>query len=129
MTTTQTTEPRSTPREAQGQSLPTLRPRVDVYESEDAFLLFAELPRVAESGVEVTLEQDVLRIEAEQEALPPAGYALKAAEFRPGRFARSFRITDAIDADLIEAKLESGVLRLRLPKSKPVTRKISVATH
>ena len=51
------------------------------------------------------------------------------SEIGYGKFSRAFELPDDIDADKIDAKLESGVLTLRVPKAetvKPKTIKVQV---
>ncbi len=59
----------------------------------------------------------------------PEGYSLSFAEFQAGDYERSFRLTDQIDRDRIEAVYADGVLKLTLPKAeKAKAKKISVKT-
>ncbi|MDA0205606.1 MAG: Hsp20/alpha crystallin family protein [Acidobacteria bacterium] len=51
----------------------------------------------------------------------PATYTSKQAAYtmrerRAGKFERSFRVPDAVDADGITAKYDKGVLEIRVPK-------------
>jgi HSP20 family molecular chaperone IbpA len=99
----------------------------DVIETEDAILVMADLPGVDENSVELTLEKNVLKIDAYPEIEAPQGYTLAYAEYGVGDFERSFVLSDEIDREKIEAKVKNGVLHLRLPKSGAArTRKIAV---
>lgn len=80
---------------------------VDLYESEQALTLVADLPGVAQEQVELELEADELRIVAR----PPV-------ERRPVVYARRFRITAPIDPAGVSAALEHGVLVVTLPRSE-----------
>ncbi|MBF0518609.1 MAG: Hsp20/alpha crystallin family protein, partial [Nitrospirae bacterium] len=57
------------------------------------------------------------------------GYKLSYAEYKVGDYERSFTLSDQIQKDKIEAKLQNGVLNLVLPKVDEVkTRKIEIKT-
>lgn len=80
-------------------------PSVDVFESKLDFLLLADLPGVAANDVKIEVDRGTLSLKA-----PRKDQALD--------YNRKFRLNVAVDPEGIEAKLEFGVLRLRLPKSK-----------
>lgn len=80
-------------------------PAVDVYESDEELLLFADLPGVKKGGVKLRFEEDRLFLEAR-------------ANDDMHVFRRSFALEDRFDADRIEAKLDDGVLSVHLPKSE-----------
>jgi HSP20 family protein len=103
-----------------------LTPRVDILETENELLLFADLPGVAQDAVDIRFENGELAIHARRAvATPAAGFA--RAEVPSADYFRSFRVSDKIDASRISAELKHGVLQLKLPKqeiAKP--RKIAV---
>jgi HSP20 family molecular chaperone IbpA len=102
-------------------------PRADVYESEEAIVVVADMPGVDENSVDITLEQDVLTINGYVEPVYPEGYNLAHAEYQVGDFVRAFTLSDQIDRDGIEAAVRDGVLRLHLPKvTEAKTRRIAV---
>jgi HSP20 family protein len=97
-------------------------PPVDVVDQGDAVLLVADLPGVPAEAAEVTVHEGVLALSALQKA-PPAG-----APFERKRYVRRFAVADTLDPDGIEAKLQDGVLTLRIPKvPKAAPRTIAVA--
>lgn len=91
-----------------------VRPRVDVYENADEYLVLADLPGVKKEDVDVRFEAGELHVAAERGHV--AAGAPLAEEYRAAPFARAFAMPDGIDADKIDATLEKGVLRVRLPK-------------
>lgn len=106
---------------------PCFIPRSDIMETEDQYLLALDMPGVEEGSIDITLEKHVLTISGQTVQEAPEGYSLAHAEFRNGDYERSFRITNAIDRDAIEAVFQDGVLRLMLPKAEEAkARKISV---
>jgi HSP20 family molecular chaperone IbpA len=102
-------------------------PYVDVYETEDAFVVTADVPGVAESALEVTVEKDRLSILGRPDTPERNGLRVRLAEFGGHEFQRGFTLPDGVDRDRIEASFKNGVLRLTLPKSESLRpRRISV---
>jgi HSP20 family molecular chaperone IbpA len=101
-------------------------PRVDIYETEDAIAIVADVPGVDEESIDITLENRILSIRGYVEPEWPENYSLAYAEYRVGDFERSFTLADTIDQGGIEATVNAGVLRLNLPKAQPETRRITV---
>ena len=105
-------------------------PRVDILEKQDGLELLVELPGADEGSVNVTLEKNVLKIEAQVDA-PDYG-ACKPAhiEYGVGDFSRSFTLSEEIDRDGIQASMKDGLLHLSLPKAEPAkTRKIAIQSN
>lgn len=93
-------------------------PRADVYETEEAIFVVADMPGVHENSVDITLEDNVLTINGYVESQQPEGHNLAYAEYRVGDYVRAFTLSDRIDRGAIEATVRDGVLRLRLPKAQ-----------
>ncbi len=92
-------------------------PPVDVLESDAEYLLRLDAPGVDENSVRVELEGGLLSIEGEREAHDEAAeLRWTRRERKTGALKRNFRLPDAIDRDAIEAKLDRGVLEIRIPK-------------
>lgn len=99
-------------------------PAVDIFEEEDAIVLSAELPGMKAEDVHVHVENQVLTLSGERKLEreeQKEGY--HRVERSYGTFTRSFTLPKHVDAESIEAKLEDGVLRLRLPKRAPAERR------
>ena len=106
---------------------PYVAPRVDVHETQDAYVVTADVPGVSESTLDITLEKDQLAIEGRVESSPRDGHRLRLAESTAGGFRRNFTVPEGIDRDRISATVKNGVLNLTLPKSAAVRpRKIAV---
>lgn len=95
-------------------------PRADVYETEDAIVIVADMPGVDENSVNITLEDNVLTINGLVEPEQPEGQNLVYAEYRVGDYVRAFTLSDQIERDKIEATVKDGVLSLHLPKVEEV---------
>ena len=106
---------------------PAFVPRADIYETDEAIVVVADMPGVDENSIDITLEKDVLTINGFVEPATPEGYSLAYAEYRVGDYQRAFALSNQVDRDGIEASLKDGVLRLHLPKvTEAKTRKIAV---
>lgn len=104
-------------------------PRADIFEDDKGIIVLTDIPGANEKTVDITLEKNVLSINAYVEAAVPKGYDVAYAEYEEGDYQRSFRLSDEIDREKIEAVVSGGVLRLRLPKAQEAkTKKISVKT-
>jgi len=102
-------------------------PRADIYEDGDNISIVVDVPGVDESSIEIGLEKGVLTIDGYVEPRAPEGYTLAYAEYETGDYHRSFKLSNQIDLDNIEATVKDGVLHLLLPKVGPAkTKKIAV---
>ena len=102
-------------------------PRADIYETENEIIVLTDIPGANEETVDITLEKNILSITAYVDAAIPSGFDIAYAEYEEGDYQRSFRLSDEIDRDKIEAVVNEGVLRLRLPKTQGAkTKKIAV---
>lgn len=96
----------------------TYTPKVDIWETEDDIYVQAEMPGVSQKTVDVKLEDHILSILGRVEMPDVNGFEKVYSEYEAGTFERSFRLTNEIDPDKIEARVAHGVLSLRLPKSE-----------
>jgi HSP20 family molecular chaperone IbpA len=104
-----------------------LVPAVDIYEDEQSVVLLADVPGVAEDGIDITVDRGVLTLHAHTKQTAPAGFKPIYEEYVPADYERQFTLGDAIDSARISASVTNGVLKLELPKAaRAVPRKISV---
>jgi HSP20 family protein len=102
-------------------------PRADIYETDEAIVVVADMPGVDEDSLDITLEKGVLTLNGTVEPEAHEGYSLAYTEYRVGDYVRSFSLSNEIDQEAIEASLKDGVLRLTLPKiTEARTTKIAV---
>ena len=102
-------------------------PRTDIYEVEDEIILALDMPGINENAFEITLEKNILNVKGYAQIEDADEYTLTLAEYETGDYERSFRVSDAIAKDKIEAVYKDGVLRLTLPKAEQAkARKIAV---
>lgn len=93
------------------------RPPADVAETEDQLTVVVELAGIDEDDLDIVLHDDALVIEGERH---PDGIGedavYHAVEIRQGRFRLEVPVPSRIADDEVEATLERGLLRVRLPK-------------
>jgi HSP20 family protein len=103
-------------------------PAMDLVETEDHFVLRADLPGLSEEDVTIEVEDRVLTVSGERKAeheTSKEGYHRIERAF--GAFSRSLTLPEGTDAEAVAAKFDRGVLEVRIPKPeqrKP--RKISI---
>ncbi len=94
-------------------------PAVDIRETDDALIVAAELPGIERKDVKVDIKDGVLTISGERKYEKEADEEnVHRMERVYGRFSRSFSLPSNVDVDKVEAKLENGVLTVRLPKKE-----------
>jgi HSP20 family protein len=102
-------------------------PAVDIFETETAITVLADMPGVRADGLGIDLRENVLSIEGRVADIESPGEQVLLQEYETGSFRREFRLTNLIDQDKIDASLSDGVLRLTLPKAEAARpRKIEV---
>ncbi|HYX26667.1 MAG TPA: Hsp20/alpha crystallin family protein [Thermoanaerobaculia bacterium] len=104
-------------------------PPVDIQETEDGYRLQAELPGLTKDDVQITLENNVLRLSGErkfEKDVQKEGY--QRIERTYGSFARSFALPQQVNGEGVQAAFENGLLTITVPKAdqaKP--RKIAIS--
>jgi HSP20 family protein len=94
-------------------------PRVDIMETEDEFVIKAEIPEVNKEDVKVTVENGVLMLHGERkQEKEEKGKTFHRIERHYGAFNRSFTLPDTVDQESIKASFKDGMLSIRLQKSK-----------
>jgi HSP20 family protein len=92
-------------------------PPMDLVETEEHFVLRADLPGLSEEDVSIELEDSVLTVagerKAEHEDKKEGFYRLERSF---GQFRRSLTLPEGVDADGIMASFDKGVLEVRIPK-------------
>src|ERR1051326_915622 len=96
-------------------------PALDVVEKRDAYIVIADLPGVNQSNVELTFEQNILKIRGEKapmfDVANDGELRVYGSERVTGMFERSVRLPEFVDSDRISAELRDGVLSVTIPKA------------
>jgi len=93
-------------------------PAVDVFDTQEAVVLKAELPGMDPDDIQIEVEDNVLTIKGErkfEEEVDEERYY--RVERRFGSFQRSLALPQGVKADEIAAAYEDGILTLTVPKA------------
>jgi len=96
---------------------------VDLYEDKDNTYVRAELPGVSREDINVEMVDGYLTVSASRKTPAAEGQAEQSSSF-----SRSVRVPEEVQANLVSAAYENGVLTVTLPKreeAKP--KKVTVA--
>jgi HSP20 family protein len=104
-------------------------PPVDIYETQEAIVVLADMPGVPADKVTIDVKESQLTISGEIVMPQGAQEQLLVREYDTGNFLREFTLGQLVDQSRIEAGMKDGVLRLTLPKvEKAKPRKIEIKT-
>lgn len=108
---------------------PVFTPAVDIFETDRDLNVLADMPGVKSEDLTIDLRESVLTLSAEVSNPESEKETEIFREYRTGRYFRQFTLSEVIDQEKIEAKMQDGVLSLKLPKIAPATpRRIEVRT-
>jgi len=91
-------------------------PAVDIEETDDAYVVEAELPGVRREDVQVEASSGVLTITGEFKERERTGI-LRRRTRRTGRFEFRTTLPTSVDSEAITASLHDGVLTVKVPKA------------
>jgi HSP20 family protein len=92
-------------------------PAVNVWQSEEAVAITAELPGIEPSDIEITVKDNLLTLTGERKAPDIAGDATWHRRERAfGRFARTIRLPFPARDDQVQARFANGVLRIAVAR-------------
>lgn len=113
---------------AAGDARPTLRPRYELNETDDAYALQVYLPGVDKAGLEITADEATLTVAGHRAWRPPEGWTASHRETPDADYELTLAHDGALNVEKIHAELADGVLRVTLPKAEAAKpRKIAVA--
>lgn len=94
-------------------------PAVDIEETDEQFVVRADIPGVNPEDIEVTLENGVLTITGTREdEVKEERKGFRRVERFKGRFFRRFSLPESAAADDVKARTEKGVVEIVIPKSR-----------
>jgi HSP20 family protein len=92
-------------------------PPVDIYETDNAVVMKAELPGISKNDISIELKDNTLVIRGErkrEDEVKEGGYHRMERVY--GAFQRSFLLPTTVDQEKVKANYKDGVLELYLPK-------------
>ena len=114
MATPTATMPRSATRESTERPTRTIAPPVDIFETDQSFVMLADLPGVGPDGLEVSTERDTLTIRGRTDRPEEEP---DYQEFVLSDYRRTFALTEDLDVSQVSATLTDGVMRIQIAKS------------
>ncbi len=109
---------------------PSLRMRIDVTETPQAYAVEADLPGVNKQDIDVRVHGNVVQIDAQvkrESRKTSNGDRMLRSERYEGNVSRTFTLAQDIDESKVKAHYDKGVLSLELPKkSQEEYRKIAI---
>lgn len=105
-------------------------PKVDIYETENAYVLNAELPGLTKDQIDIDINDNTLTLKGEkkfEEKVEKDNYVRIERSY--GNFSRSFALSDDVNPEGITANYKEGVLEVTLPKkeeAKPKEIKVEI---
>lgn len=104
-------------------------PGIDISETDNHFLISAELPGMSKEDIDISLDNGRLSISGERKfEKEEEGKTFHRVETRYGSFNRSFQLPDNVDEESINAKYENGLLNITIDKAEDkVKKKIEIS--
>ena len=101
-----------------GEGFADFMPAVDIQETDNEFLVRADLPGVKKEEIKIQVADGVLAIEGERrQDKEEKGKRFHKVEREYGRFVRRFALPIEIDGEKVRAEFKDGVLNVVLPKA------------
>ena len=108
-------------------------PPVDIFETENDWVLKADLPDVKMSDIDIRIENGTLTLKGSRKFERTDGAkGYHRVERSYGDFARYFSLPETVDSEKVRAEFAGGVLTVTLPKkeiAKPRSIKVQVSNN
>lgn len=92
-------------------------PNADIYETAEAYVVSLEMPGAVKDSIALTIENDVLEVQAEVGPHHREGDTVLHRELRSTGYHRVFTLGRGIDRNTVDAVFEDGVLTVKLFKT------------
>jgi HSP20 family protein len=110
-------------------ALPAWSPALDVHETDDAWLVTADLPGMRKEDIKISVENGLLTVQGEKKEVHEHKNARSVRSERlHGSFIRAVSLPEGVDTSAIQAEYKDGVLHLQLPKKEEAKPK-SISVH
>jgi HSP20 family protein len=104
----------------------TVSPAVDVVETEDGYVVFADLPGIEARDIDISVAGSVLTLKGKRKAAERRGEVYRKETWE-GTFQRTLSLPAGVDPDKVTAVFRDGVLEVTIGKREEARpRRISV---
>jgi len=94
-------------------------PSVDISETDDGFIVTADVPGMGAEDIKISVANDVLTLKGDKKNIREGdGENFHRVERTFGSFERTFSLPTGVDSGSVKAKYKDGVLEVKIPKSK-----------
>ena len=93
-------------------------PAVNAYANQDGVVITAELPGVKSEDLDVSVHRDAVTLSGERQTNTEEAKGYHRRERRQGRFVRTLSLPFMVDPNGVEAAMNNGLLRLKLPRAE-----------
>ena len=93
-------------------------PALDLYQNNDNFVAFVELPGMRKEDIEISLHDGNLNIAGERKSSSSNGEQAERTERYVGNFRRSISLPAPVDANKVSATYRDGILTVTMPKAE-----------
>lgn len=106
----------------------TWMPSVNIRETESAFYVEAELPGLTKKDIDITLENNMLKLSGERRFEKDTNEeSYHRVERSYGSFLRTFSLPSQVNSEGVKASFKDGVLTVEVPKAEEAKpRKIAI---
>lgn len=106
------------------------KPECDIYETDNEYKIYFDVPGVEKSDINLNVEKDVLTLTANCSKEPVKDYDCLREEMRYTGYKRSFELNNTVNTEKINADYENGSLLVTLPKrEEQKTKEIQINVH
>jgi HSP20 family protein len=91
---------------------------IDIYRVGDEYVVEMDLPGVDPSSIDISVERNMLTVEAEAQSTHEQVDDVVVCERRHAKYRRQLYLGDDVDTDNVNATFDNGVLQLRIPISQ-----------
>ena len=92
-------------------------PAVDVYETDEAYVVNAELPGMNKDDIAIDVKDRILTVKGERHCdneVKDDRYYRRERAF--GKFQRSFSLPEGVESEKITAEFKNGMLKVSIPR-------------
>ena len=102
------------------------RPRTNIQKLDDAYHISVYMPGYSRADIQLRIEDLILKVTTKEKKSTHENGSFVHREFSLPLYQRHFKLTDRADCDGISAKMNDGVLVIRVPLKAKEIQKINI---